>query len=116
MKTTYLYHLVPEYVYKKSINRLGNYNCQGFENSDYIHTTTNLPELTRIANTIFIKGCKYCENPSVKFLLLKIDKNKVKTRMGFVKPSYYHIYGSIPKEAYKTSEVKRDKEGRFNLK
>jgi uncharacterized protein (DUF952 family) len=110
-----LYHLVPEHIYKKSINKIGNYNCKGFENANYIHTTTNLEDLTEIANTIFAAG-KFHEKPSVKFLLLKIDRSKVKTKMGFVKPSFYHIYGSIPKEAYKILNVRRDKKGRFNLK
>lgn len=126
MKPIILYHLVPEYVYNKSINKLENYNCKGFENSNFIHSTTDLKELTRIANLIFTKAVKfperpeivgkYYEKPSTKFLLLKIIKQKVKAKIGFVKPSYYHIYGSIPKGAYKILKVKRDKLGRFILK
>ncbi len=121
-----LYHLVPEYVYNKSVNKLGNYNCRGFENSNFIHSTTDLKELTRIVNLIFTRAVayperpevvgKYYESPKVKFLLLKIDKSKVKARIGFVKPSYYHIYGSIPRKAYQILKVRRDKKGRFNLK
>lgn len=121
-----IYHLVPEYVYNKSINRFGNYNCKGFENSKFIHSTWDLEELKRIANLIFTKAVKYpqrpevvgkfYEKPSVKFILLAINKKKVKSRMGFVKPSYYHIYGSIPKESYKIKNVIRDKKGRFSFK
>jgi len=118
-----IYHLVPEYIYKKSINRLGNYNCKGFENSNFIHTTRDLKKLKRIANIIFTKAVKFperpeivgkfYEKPSVKFILLKIDRKKIKAKMGFVKPSCYHIYGSIPKDAYKILPIKRDQKGRF---
>lgn len=43
----YIYHLTPEYVYKKSINRLGNYDCSDFEDSNYIHSTSDLKELKK---------------------------------------------------------------------
>lgn len=125
-KPNIIYHLVPEYVYNKSINRLGNYNCKGFENSKFIHSTWDLKELKIIADLIFTKAVKYpqrpevvgkfYERPSVKFMLLKVNREKVKARMGFVKPSYCHIYGSIPKNAYKIIPVRRDKKGRFYFK
>jgi len=118
-----IYHLVPKYIYDKSINRLGNYNCKGFENSNFIHSTWDLKELKRIADLIFTKAVKYPERPEVvgkfyekpeiEFILLAIDRTKVKAKMGFVKPSYYHIYGSIPRNAYKIRKVKRDKKGKF---
>jgi hypothetical protein len=125
MHPNIIYHLVPIYVYKKSINRLKNYNCKGFENSNFIHSTWDLKELKRIADLIFTKSVKYpqrpevvgkfYEKPPVKFILLKIDRREVKARMGFVKPSYYHIYGSIPMKAYKIINVKRDAKGRFHF-
>jgi len=120
-----IYHLVPEYIYKRSINRLGNYNCAKvkFEKSNFIHTTWDLKELKRIADLVFTKSIKYPQKPSavgkfyekppVKFILLAINRKKVESRMGFVKPSYYHIYCSIPRDAYNIIKVKRDKEGRF---
>lgn len=118
-----IYHLVPKYIYEKSINRLGNYNCKGFENSNFIHSTWDLKELKRIADLIFTKAVKYpqrpevvgkfYEEPKIEFILLKIDRTKVKSKMGFVKPSYYHVYGSIPRNAYKIQEVRRDKKGKF---
>lgn len=43
--------------------------------------------------------------------LFTIKWNKAK--MGFVKSSYYHIYSSIPKIAYKIRKVRRDKKGKF---
>jgi hypothetical protein len=120
-----IYHLVPKYIYNKSINRLGNYNCRGFENSNFIHSTWDLKELKRIADLIFTKAIKYperpevvgkfYEKPSVEFILLKIDRKKIKIKMGFVKPSYYHIYGSIPKQAYTIKKVRRDEKGRFHF-
>ncbi len=120
-----MYHLVPKYIYEKSINRLGNYNCSGFEDSNYIHSTTDLEELKKIADLIFTKARnypkrpevvgKYYEKPSTKFLLLKINTNKVNARIGFIKPSYYHIYGALPKNSYKILPVKRDKKGRFTF-
>jgi len=79
--------------------------------------------LKRVADLLFTKTVrlperpevvgKFYEKPSVEFLLLVIDKRKVRARMYFVKGKYYHIYGSIPKEAYKIKKVKRDKKGRF---
>ena len=121
-----IYHLVPEYIYDQSINKLDNYNCKGFENSNFIHSTWDLKELKRIADLIFTKAVKYpegpevvgkfYEKPSVKFILLAINRKKVKAKMGFVKPSYYHIYGSIPRKAYKILSVRRNKNGEFILK
>jgi hypothetical protein len=119
-----IYHLVPIHVYEKSINRKGNYNCRGFENSNFIHTTSNLKELKKVADILFTKSIKpnntklagkFYEPPTVKFLLLKINPKKVTARIGFVKPCYYHIYGSIQKKAYTVKNIKRDKQGRFFL-
>jgi hypothetical protein len=118
-----IYHLTPRHVYGRSINRLGNYNCKGFENSNFIHSTCDLKELKRIADLLFTKAVRhherpenvgrFYEEPSVKFLLLKIDRKKIRARMGFVKPGYYHIHGSLPRESYELLEVKRDSKGRF---
>jgi len=118
-----IYHLVPKYIYDKSITRLGNYNCKGFENSNFIHTTAGLKEMKRVGDLIFTKAIKNSENsksngkfyekPSVEFLILVIDKSKVKSKMSLIKQKYYHIYGSIPKESYKIRKVKRDKQGKF---
>ena len=120
-----LYHLVPEYIYKKSINKLGNYNCKGFEDSNFIHTTVGLKEMKRIGDLLYTNTMKserpdasgrFYEKPSVKFVLLTINKLKVKARMGLVKGKFYHIYGSLPRNSYNVKKVKRDKKGRFILK
>ena len=119
MKNQYIYHLVPKYIYEKSINRLGNYNCRGFENSNYIHSTLDLKKLKEIADIIFTKtqnhkdSGKFFEPPKIKFLMLKIKKDKIRARMTSDNDICYHIYGSIPKDAYKIKKVRRDKKGRF---
>jgi len=113
MKETVAYHIVPEYIYKKSINKLGNYDCRGFEDSKFIHTTLDLKELKKVADILFSKNGKYYEPHSAVFLLLKINLKKVKTRKGFVKPCYCHIYGSIPKSAYSISKLRRNNKGEF---
>ena len=56
---------------------------------------------------------KFYEKPPVRFILLAINRKNVKARMGFVNPSYYHIYGSIPRDSYKIRKVKRDKKVGF---
>ena len=124
MKNKTIYHLVPKRIYEKSINRLGNYNCKGFENSNYIHTTVGLKEMKRVGDLLFTKTINKSENPKagifykdpkVEFVLLIIDRRKVSAKMGFVKSKFYHIYGSIPKEAFKVKSIKRDRRGKFLL-
>lgn len=124
MKNKTIYHLVPRKIYENSINRLGNYNCSGFEKSKYMHTTVGLKEMKRVGDLLFTKTMNKSENPKagifykdpkVEFVLLTIDRSKVSARMGFVKSKFYHIYGSIPKQAFKVKSIKRDKKGRFIL-
>jgi uncharacterized protein (DUF952 family) len=120
-----IYHLVPEYIYKKSISSLGDYNCKGFEGSNFIHTTISINELKRVGDLLFTKTIskkenpkagKVYEKPSVEFVLLIIDRSKIKARMKFVKDKFFHIYGSLPKDSYRIKKVRRDREGRFILK
>jgi len=118
-----IYHLVPQYIFDKSINRQGNYNCKGFENSNFIHSTSDLKDLKRIADLIFTKSVKYpqrpevvgkfYERPSIKFILLIIDRTKVRAKISFVKPCYFHIHGSIHRGAYKIRTVERGTKGKF---
>ncbi len=112
-KNKFVYHLVPGYIYNKSVSKSGDYNCSGFENSNFIHTTTNLKQLKNIAATLFAEAGKFPEPPSTEFLLLIIDMKKVKTKIKFVNTNYCHIYGSISKNAYKVKKVKRNQKGRF---
>jgi hypothetical protein len=123
------YHIVPKYVYEKSINRLGNYNCSGFENSKFMHATSELKELKKVADLLFTRTAgkdeilnkrnefsgMFYEKPDVEFLLLRIEIKKVKSRIGFIPPAFCHFYNSIPKNAFKVVKVKRDKSGRFLL-
>lgn len=111
-----LYHLVPKNIYDKYTDSNKNYDCRNTSewghNSNFIHTATTLKIL---AERVF-KG-KGIEFPAdVEFIILIIDTKKIKSKFSFAEfngTRYFHIWGSIPKEAYKIKEVRRAKNGDF---
>jgi len=114
-----LYHLVPELLFEKFIDKMGNYDCRYKEewgkNSPFIQTTPDKKQLKeRVAD---INWSSYPKEE--KFLLLKINTKKAKARYTYADIdgyNYYYIWAALPKESFKTTKVRRDKTGKFILK
>ncbi len=114
-----LYHLVPESLYEKFIDKNGNYDCrykaEWGKNVPYIHTT---PEKRQLKERV--ADMNWSSYPAEeKFVLLKINPKKAGARYtkseteGY---TYYHIWGALPKESFKAVKVRRDKDGKFVIK
>ncbi|HAS80442.1 MAG: hypothetical protein UR25_C0005G0060 [Candidatus Nomurabacteria bacterium GW2011_GWE1_32_28] len=111
-----IFHLVPEELFNKFINKNGDYDCRYKKvwgnNSPFIHTTPTKKQLKkRVAD---VNWSKY---PIKKnFLLLKIDTRKINSKVTysiFENNIYHHIWGKLLKESFQIIDVVRDKNGKF---
>ncbi|MDD5501425.1 MAG: hypothetical protein PHH57_07085 [Candidatus Omnitrophica bacterium] len=114
----YVFHLVPESLFKKFIDKNGNYDCRykkewGGE-SPFIHTTPTKKQLKERVADISWKNYPL----ETKFILLKIDTKETKSRYTYSDINgniYHHIWGPLLKGSFRILKVLRDKKGEFLL-
>ncbi len=114
----YLYHIVPQSIFLKFVNDKNVYDCRNKiewgMNEDFIHTTSKRKILEeKVAN---LNWKNY--NLSEKFILLKIDTNKIKSKITYAiydDIKYYHIWDGLAGNSFLIVEVKRNNNGTFML-
>ncbi|MFA4890962.1 MAG: hypothetical protein WC604_01225 [Candidatus Gracilibacteria bacterium] len=112
----FLYHLVPEILFKKFADSEGNYNCRNKKewgkNSSFIHTSPTKKQLKeKVANINWINYPR-----EEKFLLLKINTQNIKAKFTYTIINgsiYHHIWSKLPKNSFKVLKVKRGRNGKF---
>jgi uncharacterized protein (DUF952 family) len=99
----HVFHLVPELLFEKFIDKNGSYDCRykkewGGE-SPFIHTTPTKKQLKERVADINWKNYQLEE----KFILLKIDTRKTKSRYTYSNINgniYHHIWGALTKDSF----------------
>lgn len=113
-----LLHLVPKKLFAQYLNEKGNYDCRNKQewgmNSDFIHTTSTRKDLKeKVADQNWKNYPKETE-----FVLLRIDSGKIESKFTYAVyngTTYYHIWGSLPKDSFEVIEVTRNNDGTFNV-
>jgi len=113
-----LFHLVPKELFSKYLDKNGDYDCRKRQewgmNSDFIHTTTTCKDLKEKVADINWKNYP----KETEFVLLKIDSSKIESKFTYAiynGTTYYHVWGSLPKESFQVIEIIRNNDGTFNI-
>ena len=102
------YHLVAE-PYYESTNASEAYTPEDFASDGFIHCTDGEENVIATAN-------RYLEKDDRRWLVLVIDKEKVRAEIKYENPQriYPHIYGPLNRDAIaSTLPVKRAEDGAF---
>lgn len=113
-----LFHLVPKELFSKYLDEKGNYDCRKKQewgmNSEFIHTTTTRKDLKeKVADMNWKNYPKETE-----FVLLEIDSSKIDSKFTYAiynGTTYYHVWGSLPKNSFEMIDITRNYDGTFNV-
>lgn len=110
-----LYHVVPVEFFVRFSSKNETYDCRNRSewggNAPFIHTTSTLQDLQ---NKVAPNWEKYPLD--INFLLLTINTSKLKAKFTFAiqnDVTYFHIWGSLPRNSFSTNEIKRDEVGKL---